>query len=196
MKTCTRCNTTKELSEFKVRKDRGTYDSYCIECRSQYYKEKNYDRKAYHSSYVRNVTEERKKYLQDYLKPRRKKYREKDKEHRILGGMVRRVLKYKSAKKTATKCELLGWSKTDFLQKVGSLVEGGHIDHKIPVSWFNVDAPVSIINHLENLQILSCQENTSKRNRYCHAVASSYLALASIYIKPSYLSKLKVLENC
>lgn len=196
MKTCTRCHLTKDLTEFKVRKDRGTHDSFCISCRSAYYKEQNYDRKAYQSNYVRNVTEERKKYLKDYLKPRRKKYREKDKLHKIIGGMVRRVLKYKSVKKTTTKCELLGWSKVDFVQKIGPLIPGSHIDHKIPVSWFVQDAPVSIINNLENLQMLSCQQNTSKRNRYCHPVSRSYLTLASSYIKPSYLLKCKILENC
>lgn len=191
MKTCKICNTQKEFTEFTFRKDRGTYDSYCKVCRSEYYKKKDYDRKQYFENYSRIVTPERKLYLQEYLKPRRYKYRAKDKENRALYDVLKRVLRYTSVKRVNSKDAILGWSKAEFTERVGVITEGYHVDHKIPISWFLKDTPVSIINALDNLHLLPGEINTAKRNRYCHRVSRDFLQKVRPFIKPRYLQKLE-----
>lgn len=195
MKICKACDVTKDLTEFNFRKDRAIYDSYCKSCRSEYYRQKNYDRRDYQKSYKRKITEERSTYVREFIKPRRKLYRkrERDKLPRSIYDMVRRVLRYKQMKKTKTKCEILGWSKQDFIAKVGILGPDQHVDHKIPVSWFEKDTPASVINSLDNLQILPHLENISKRNRYCHPVDSSFYPLVCQYLKREYVTRVKVI---
>jgi len=195
MKNCKICNLTKELTEFNLRKNRGTLDSYCKSCRSEYYKQKNYDRKNYQKNYKRQVTEERVAYVREFIKPRRKQYRSREQEKvpRRIYDLVRIVLRYKQVKKTKTKCEILGWSKEDFIEKVGAPDAHHDIDHKIPVSWFVKDTPVNVINSLDNLQLLPHLENISKRNRYCHPVNSSYYPLVCQYLKREYISRVKIL---
>lgn len=191
MKVCKICNIEKDLSEFNFRKDRGTYDTYCKICRSDYYKDRKYDRKKYFSEYDRKITSERKSYLKEYLKPRRYKYREKDKQNRVIYDVLRRVLRYTSSKKVACKNSVLGWSKEEFTKKIGTVKKGFHVDHKIPISWFLESTPIHIINDLENLHLLVGEDNTRKRNRYCHPVSSEYLQKGIPYIKPKYQAKLK-----
>lgn len=185
MKICFCCKIEKSVSEFNVRKDRNKLDSYCKICRSEYYKAKAYDRKSYHSSYKRVVTDERREYVKAFKNGRRHKY--SDKETRAIYDLIRRVLKYKSEKRSGARHELLGWSKKEFLETVGCLTEGTHLDHKIPMSWFTKEAPCSIVNHLSNLQILSAEVNIRKKNRYNDTVSFQYLEIAKQYIKKEYL---------
>jgi hypothetical protein len=70
---------------------------------------------------------------------------------------------------------MLGYSADDLKNRIESLfVEGmcwdnygeWHIDHKKPVSLFDKNTDVSIINSLDNLQPLWAKENLSKGNKY------------------------------
>jgi hypothetical protein len=194
MKCCKLCNEPKDFSEFTFRKDRNMYDSYCKMCRKEYYKEKNYIRKDYQKNYKRVIDKKRKEYLKNYLKLNRKKYKKYDKQNRAIYDLVRRVLKYKSEKKSQEKNKTLGWSKLEFLEKIGIIKDDEHLDHKIPMTWFITNTPMNIINHLDNLQILAKEKNLSKGNRYSHIVSSEFLIQVSPYVKEKYKSKL--LKNC
>lgn len=70
--------------------------------------------------------------------------------------------------------ELLGYSPEDLKLHMESLFREGmswdnwgewHIDHIIPVSKFDKDTPMNIVNALCNLQPLWAEENVSKNNK-------------------------------
>lgn len=91
-----------------------------------------------------------------------------------------------------TTSEMLGYTYSDLIIKLGrepNIDEA--VDHKIPVSWFLDIAEVRLINHLDNLQILTKTENGKKLNSFCHPVNAQYFELIKDKIKPKYLTKIK-----
>jgi len=64
------------------------------------------------------------------------------------------------------------------------------IDHKIPVSWFNKGTPPWVINHLDNLQLLSRSENSCKNNTFCHPVTIIYYLICIPFIKLKYSNRI------
>jgi hypothetical protein len=87
--------------------------------------------------------------------------------------------------KQNTTMELLGYSPQqlkEHLDKQGMDWNIDNIDHKIPVSWFKLDTPPSVVNDLYNLQPLNENENKSKSNNYCHPVDKLYYDLVIEYI--------------
>ena len=70
---------------------------------------------------------------------------------------------------------LLGYTREDLIQHIDSLLTGDmswenygsywHLDHKIPLSWFNKDNILDAWK-LENLQPKYWRDNLSKNNRY------------------------------
>lgn len=201
MKDCTNCKLTKPLSEFGKRKaSTDGLDLYCCECRKLYYKSKNYNRKDYQKSYKRIITEERKKYLKEYnLKNQHKYYTPKIKnnvsivEIKRINKLVHRTLCYKNEQKLKLSKDYLGWTKFCFINKFGQIPKDYHIDHKIPVSWFIKDTPVSIINSLDNLQLLSKYENLKKNNKFCHPVSVEFFNLCKSYIHVQFINNLTII---
>ena len=61
------------------------------------------------------------------------------------------------------------------------------IDHKIPITWFEENTPVSVVNDFRNLQLLSKSENNKKRNFWMSDVDDVYLNEVKQYIKKEYL---------
>lgn len=193
MKTCSRCKIQKELDEFSPRPSKKDgLDCYCKTCRFEYYKSKRYDRKIYNRGYKRKDIAKRNDYLKEYRKTHKYPKTSKDKEGDRIRKMVKRVLMYTSQHKIQKSKELLGWDKNDFLTRLGPILEGMHIDHKIPVSWFKEGSPVHIINHLDNLQYLPKHINLKKLNTYNDIVNVEYLELCKQHLKEEFLERLKV----
>ena len=69
---------------------------------------------------------------------------------------------------------ILGYNVDDFIKKVGSPKKNEDIDHKIPISWFKKETPISIIWNLENLQIIDSSINRSKSNHHYHPITENY----------------------
>jgi hypothetical protein len=203
MKNCTSCKITKPLVDFGKRKaSKDGMDVYCRNCRQIYYKSKNYDRKEYQSSYKRVITEERKKYLKEYnINNQHKYYTPKIKssncinsiiEIKRINKLVHRTLLYKNEEKLKLSKDYLGWTKLDFINKFGRIPKDYHIDHKIPVSWFIKNAPIEIINNLNNLQLLPKSENLKKNNKFCHPISIDFLNECREYIDEYYLDKISI----
>jgi hypothetical protein len=68
--------------------------------------------------------------------------------------------------------------------------ENIHIDHKIPLSWFKNNTPISIVNNLSNLHPLFAFDNISKLNRFSHKVDKQYLGKCKKFINKKYLDKI------
>jgi hypothetical protein len=76
------------------------------------------------------------------------------------------VIKRLHTQKKDTTWNILGFTKEEFIKKFPEIPKGYHIDHCIPISWFEEFTPISISCALENLQIILASENISKSNHY------------------------------
>lgn len=103
---------------------------------------------------------------------------------------VKEVFKNWNKDKVQRTINMLEYSKEEFFKKFPEIPKGMDLDHKIPVSWFIIDSPISIIHHLDNLQLLSKEENCSKKNYYSHPIPQEYYDRASPHIKTEYINKL------
>lgn len=187
MKTCKTCKIEKPLESFS--KHRGS----CNKCRSkqnaEYYKTLSTDeldrRKQQGKDWRDNNTDKVKMYQKkkyDAMRNNPETYN----KHK-LRTQVAHFFNAKS--KTAKTEELLGYALDVFydyfakdIERFQEAGEQYHIDHKIPLSWFKEDAPVSMIWDLRNLQIVPATYNTSKRNFYMDDVPRDYLQEAVKYI--------------
>lgn len=191
-KICTKCFIEKPLSEYKKNTAKGKYyNPYCISCLKEYQDShyKKYkkikqinSRKNYHANKNRW-----KKYQQEY----RTRYPEVGKWRDLLTMTLKAT-----GKKKNTKTEkLLGYNSKqlkEHLDKQGMNWDKHTIDHKIPLSWFKPSVPCNLINSLINLQPLTTEGNSSKSNRFCSPVPSSYIEEVKPYIKKQYLPMLKI----
>lgn len=104
----------------------------------------------------------------------RKEYRSKNKHlfawRNMLHSVLRRMFKIKSNRTI----ECLGYSAEKFKLRIECQFKKGmswgnygewHIDHKKPVSFFDKDTPMSVVNCLCNLQPLWAFDNLSKGNK-------------------------------
>lgn len=65
-----------------------------------------------------------------------------------------------------------------------------NIDHMVPRNWFKMDTPKSLVNHIDNLQVIDAQYNQSKQDRWSDPVPSDYLDKIRPYIKKERLGDL------
>lgn len=145
-------------------------------------KEQNqrYWRKKY-GEFIPKGEEHRKAYMRKYMKEYNKKYPHIQRSKRLLNDVLRRFNK----KKTNSTSKLLGYTALDlkeYLDKLGMNWDIHQIDHKIPVSCFNENTPMFIINDLRNLQPMTKEENLEKSNNYCTLVEKEYLKIAIPYL--------------
>lgn len=89
--------------------------------------------------------------------------------------LLNNTIKRMNTKKTESTIDMLGYSSDELKKHLESLFEDGmswdnygewHIDHIIPVAYFDPDTEVSIVNSLDNLQPLWAEENLSKGKKY------------------------------
>jgi hypothetical protein len=65
-----------------------------------------------------------------------------------------------------------------------------HIDHLIPRTWFKSSTPKTLINDIDNLQIIDEMYNLNKGNRWADEVPTDYLMKILPYIKEEYIDQL------
>lgn len=174
-KTCSSCLIEKDITFFH--KQIGAKDGYrsmCKECRSDKFK-----------SDYKNLPEFSKEH-----KKRTKKYRNENKEkynfffkkrYKKLPhiyawrGMLSSVLRRFGTKKEKKTFEMLGYSAEDLKIHIESLFLEGmswenwgewQIDHIKPISSFNKNTNVKIVNSLNNLQPLWAYDNIKKGNKF------------------------------
>lgn len=88
----------------------------------------------------------------------------------VLKNAIQRI----NTKKSNSTIEMLGYSADDLRKHLESLFSEGmswdnwgewHIDHKVPVSKFDKETPMSVVNSLFNLQPLWSLDNLLKSNK-------------------------------
>lgn len=116
-------------------------------------------------------TDKYKKYISLYIKEHKSKHPHIYAWRTLLTNTLKRL----NTNKSHSTIEMLGYSADELKIHLESLFKEGmswenygkwHIDHIKPVSFFDEDEDVSIVNSLENLQPLWAFENLSKSNKY------------------------------
>jgi hypothetical protein len=177
MKKCSKCKIEKSKILF------GKNQGYCKECRSIIDKEKRLNNSQYFKDWwVNNRDKKREYHLND-----------KSKRHHVhkWRDLLSNTLQQLHTSKSTTTQESLKYSALELkehLDRLGMDWKNDHIDHKIPVSWFNPLTPPHIVNDLRNLQPLSGEENRIKLNRFGTPIESSYIIIIKEYIKEEYLN--------
>ena len=169
-----------ELSEYKKDHYINNKDIYLE--RSKKWKEEN---KELYLEFLKEWRVENREYSKDYLKKwfndnpdKRKEYYENlrlNNPHIIAWrSVLKNAIKRINTKKSDSTIQMLGYSSNDLKLHLESLFIDGmswenwgewHIDHKIPVSKFDKETPMSIVNNLNNLQPLWALDNLSKSNK-------------------------------
>jgi len=170
----------------------------CIECRKKYNYEwrkqkgtTEYERTKSKDYYYLN-REKLIKYSIDYQKANPDKVKayeskpsDKKKKMSRIYSLLHNVLKSKDKTKNAKTKELLGYTAKELrnhLNNFNSDWNGMHIDHKIPVNWFDNNTPLSEINHLDNLWLVEGKYNLEKQDRWCNVPSKEYLEIAKQYL--------------
>lgn len=147
--------------------------------------------KEWHIKYREKHKEKYLQYIKEYQKINQPiKYATDPiyKTKKLIGNQIRNFLKGNKNKKTEI---LLGYSYQEFVEKIGIPKKSEHIDHKIPMSWFEDNTPVNIIWNLHNLQIVDKKYNQTKLNLFHDSIPQEYLNKIKKYIKKQYETKLK-----
>jgi len=130
--------------------------------------------------YLKDWKEENPEYAKEYWKNNRDKKHAYDKNARSKHPHIfawrqclRSVIQRLGGTKESSTIELLGYSAEDLKNHMSKLFKEGmswenwgewHVDHIIPVSKFDTNAPMSVVNSLDNLQPLWAFDNLSKNN--------------------------------
>lgn len=118
----------------------------------------------------RDKDRNRKDYMSKYIK----KYRSDNPHIFAWRSLLLNTLKRLNTDKSSSTIEMLGYSSDDLKSHIEGLFVDGmswdnygdwHIDHKIPVSLFEKETDVSIVNALKNLQPLWAIDNLMKSNK-------------------------------
>lgn len=201
MKICKSCGQDKPLTEYYSGKGyRGGKNPNCKECMKLRVNKENQNAaaKRYRDRYPERRLERDRKYRLENVqkvKAARNEYLEKrynnDPIYRLQSILRQQIVDYIKYKKGERTAQLLGYTAQDFVDKHGEGLVGQHVDHKIPKSWFKEDAPINIVWHLDNLQWLSQEDNSTKHNKYADQVPESFLQQVLPHIKEEFASLLK-----
>ena len=143
------------------------------------------DNKEVYLEYLKNWRDNNKEYNKEYLKSwhinnqgKRSEYYHKDRinnPHIIAWrNSLKLALKRLGQKKESLTINILDYSAIELKLHIESLFTEGmswenwgewHIDHKYPLSKFEADTPINIVNSLNNLQPLWAIDNRSKNNK-------------------------------
>ena len=174
------------------------YSRQCVECRKKY----NYEwrkqkgvtehEKVKAKEYYYSNREKLIKYSTDYQKANPDKVKayeskpsDKKKKMNRIYSLLHNVLKSKDKTKNAKTKELLGYTAKelrDHLNTFNSNWNGMHIDHKIPINWFDNNTPLTVINHLDNLWLVEGKYNLEKQDKWCNVPSKEYLEIAKQYL--------------
>lgn len=202
MKRCNECNIEKELSEYFFRKDTNTYENKCKKCRCVQIKESR--KKAFgYLETRRKWREKNSEKVKEQSKEQYHKHKHSEKRKILMNkfynsdygkfrarckSLIRLVVNKKSNEFTNSE-KVLGWTKNDFKERYGD-ANNLSVDHRVPIIWFEINTPLTIVNHLDNLQLLSISDNISKLSRYFDEISDNYRNMILPYIKDKFKNEI------
>ena len=203
-KRCHKCKTFKKKIDFHKNKEfRDGLTTTCKECnciKANEWKSKNEERVLENSKkYAKKIKESNPEKLKEWVKQSKKNYRstEKGKWDGRCRTMLRKALSKMGLVKNNRTSIILGYSPKDLQEHLKQyyLYENGNyeIDHKVPISFFNVGTPVNIVNSLSNLWLTSIDYNQNKSNKWADAISEEYYYQILPYIKEEFVQDLHLL---
>jgi hypothetical protein len=187
----------KEYYKKKGEEYREKNKDYFIEYRK---KNKDYINEKLKEHYYNNIDkikEKNKKWREknpdkhrEYNRNSAKKSRREQPEKHRWRYILKETLKKLNKNKIDKSIVLLGYSPKElkiYLETLSLNWYDYEIDHKIPLSWFLPETPISMVNDFRNLQLLDKSKNSSKKNFYMDNVDSEYFNEVKKFIKEKYL---------
>jgi hypothetical protein len=173
-RVCKKCGILKESKKFG--RTKWGLQSWCRNCQT----EKNLE--VFHS----HTKEQRMKYNKSVNELHIKKYNSDEvyRTHQLVSRHVLMYLKKNGSKKNNKVETLLEYRISTLIDTIGLRPsKKSHLDHKIPVSWFNKDCPISLIWDIRNLWWVTSKYNTKKGNRWCDIIPEDYLEVIRPYLE-------------
>ena len=141
--------------------------------------------------YIKEWVENNKNHYRQYQNEYARNRRKNDNTFRIIENLKLQIYHYLKKQVKNDKTEvLLGYTYSDFLNRIGTLTDNQEIDHKIPVSWFIKGTPACIIWDLDNLHLTTKKYNRTKKNTFSDIININYYKKAHKWIIKSRLSKI------
>jgi len=171
-KICFICNIQKDVNQFH--KQIGTKDGYrsaCKECRAIKFKKEYFLISKKHNERSKKYRINNKDKYNKFFRDRYKKLPHIYAWRTILSSVLRRM----GGKKEKTTLEILGYSAKELKNYIEILFTENmswdnwgewEIDHIKPVSLFDKNTDIKIVNGLSNLQPLWKEENRKKSNKF------------------------------
>lgn len=186
-----------EINKRRKLNRRKNIEKYTIKSRASYHRNKEKNREKRLQYYLKNrefILAKKKEYGKKNSKSKNEYnkylYRTND-EYRVKLNVSKRLREAIINKSDVTK-NILGYGLDDLVIALGRIpVPGEHIDHKIPLNWFEKGSDPKITFSLSNLQILTASDNCSKADRYADPVEKEYYNKVIHIIKPEYREKVK-----
>ena len=204
LKRCYECKTFKNKADFH--NSNGTRDGLtttCKECnciKTNKWKNENHERVLNNvREYSKKIKETNPNKLKEWRKNGKKNYSktEKGKWDGKCRSMLRKTLSKMGLVKNDRTSAMLGYSPKDLqehLKQYDLYQFGGYeVDHKVPISFFKVGTPVSIVNSLSNLWLTSIDYNQSKSNKWADAISEDYYYQILSYIKEEHIQDLHLI---
>ena len=191
-KQCSKCSIEKDHSQFPTTLQKTII---CKSCKSEYdrrHYQKNKKRILKQSHKYNSIKIKDKKWYKrecDYMKKRRKENPHIFRWRDIFNNTLKQV---KKGKKTHSTLKHMGYSSDEFKSHIENQFNIDQnwgnisIDHKIPITWFKNTTPLYLVNHLENLQILTLEENIAKGNYFASKVSLDYKQKIITFIRDEY----------
>jgi hypothetical protein len=195
-KKCSKCFIEKPLSGFPKAKQKTIS---CKSCKSKYDREhyiENRERRLKQSHKYNSIKIKNESWYKrecEYQKNRRKKYPHILRWRDIFNNTLTKI---KQGKKTYTTKKHMGYTSDEFKIHIESQFKENQdwsnisIDHKIPITWFKPHTPLNLANHLDNLQVLTLEENITKSNYYSSKIPLDYKEKIILFIYDEYKDKL------
>ena len=164
LKTCIRCEETKEVSLFNKKTDSSDgYGSFCSQCQREKNKEYYQVNKERMKQQAAEYREENKEYYKEYFS----KFAKKNRPKKNAVASKRRSSKKQATPKWLTKQDLKLIEAKYAIASWLSAVVGiqYHVDHIIPLNGVNVSG----LHVPSNLSVIPAKDNIIKGNRFEYA---------------------------
>ena len=183
---CSKCFETKVITQFRHKKNGvGGISRSCIKCEqlvgNEWYKKNK-------EITIKRGKQYRLENPENYRKSAREtalRFRTKFPHIVRMRNILKRFISKTNSKKNQTTEEMLGYTFEEFKNHIDTFelsIDGNHIDHICPLSWFNDQVPINIANSLDNLQILSVYNNESKSAFFSHPIKKGFFNVIFDYL--------------
>lgn len=199
LRKCNKCKEVKPLSDFdQFSKGLCGLNSQCKNCykttKTNYYFNEHNRAKERAKEWRYNNSER----ARELSKIKMKKSREVNPYIHRMRGILSRFIKDTKQNKTTRTIEMLGYSFEDFKEHISNFdlpIQGNHVDHIIPLSWFKQDVPAHVCNSLENLQVITENENEVKSQWWAHPINKTFYEDNILWIKEEFQQRFVLVDK-